>query len=557
MKKFLFIILILSGLFLCTNFSLAEVIDNFQSDIVINSDSSIDVTETIDYDFQGIYRHGIFRNIPIKYQARGGNYNLHISNIRVTDESGKDYQFQTSYPKNNIEIKIGDPNETITGKKKYVISYTILKAINYFSTEDELYWNTTGNNWPVEIKQASSKVILPAGVNENQIKAQCFAGTYGSTVNCPFTTNSSEIYFSYSSGLSIGEGVTIVVGFSKGVVTPLTFWGNILEKIIDNLIVIVPIITLFAMFYVWYKKGRDPKGTGTIITQFDAPDGLTPAEVGTIIDEKVKTKDISAEIINLAVKGYIRVIRDEKESIFSSVNYRLIKIKDISNSENEIEQKFFRRLFGSKSEVNLKELKNKFQARLKVTKVTTDEIYEGLIKKGYIAKNPDKIRKIYLLVGIFIVIIPLIFFSGVLNLIGIISIALSGVIVAIFSFIMPSRTIKGVKAWECILGLKEYLSVAEKDRINFHNAPEKNPKHFEKLLPFAMVLGVEKEWAKQFEEIYNENPSWYNDSNRSNFNSINFVNNLNHFSSSANSTFSSVLSSASSGVSGFGGGFSL
>ena len=121
---------------------------------------------------------------------------------------------------------------------------------------------------------------------------------------------------------------------------------------------------------------------------------------------------------------------------------------------------------------------------------------------------------------------------------------------------MPKKTRQGVLAKEHILGLKQYLTVAEKDRIKFHNAPEKNPEHFEKLLPYAMVLGVERDWAKQFEGIYNKQPDCYNDSSGVPFSALVLSNSLDSFQTKANSALASRPSSASSGGSGFSGGVS-
>jgi len=132
---------------------------------------------------------------------------------------------------------------------------------------------------------------------------------------------------------------------------------------------------------------------------------------------------------------------------------------------------------------------------------------------------------------------------------------LVGITVAVFGLVMPARTKEGVLAREHILGLKSYLQVAEKDRLKFHNAPDKNPKTFEKFLPFAMVLGVEKEWAKQFEGIYNTNPSWYSDPSMGNFSAVVLASGLNNFGNMAQTTLSSKPSS-SGGGSGFSGGSS-
>ena len=130
----------------------AEKIASFNGEIRINSDSTVDVKETINYDFGDQEKHGIFRFIPVKYKARGGNFNLRLSGIKVTDENGKAQNFAVSYPGNNVEIKIGDADKYVSGQKKYVISYILRRAVNYFSDHDELYWNFTGDEWQVPIE---------------------------------------------------------------------------------------------------------------------------------------------------------------------------------------------------------------------------------------------------------------------------------------------------------------------------------------------------------------------------------------------------------------------
>jgi uncharacterized membrane protein len=144
--------------------------------------------------------------------------------------------------------------------------------------------------------------------------------------------------------------------------------------------------------------------------------------------------------------------------------------------------------------------------------------------------------------------------NGVATAIFAPSFIISGIIVGAFGLIMPARTAKGVTAKEQILGLKEYMSVAESDRIKFHNAPKKDPAKFEQLLPYAMVLGVEKEWAKQFEGIFKGNPGWYDDPTGRIFVPMIFVDNLNSFTSFATQNMISAPSSSGSGLGG--GGFS-
>lgn len=600
----------------------AEKIGSFDAVIKINQDASVEVSEKIKYDFENIQKHGIFRTIPIKYKVRGGNYNLRISDIKVTDEKGVPYNFQKSFPGRNIEIKIGDGDKFVTGEKTYIINYKIKRAVNYFENHDELYWNITGNEWPVEIEKASALVILPEEINSNNLQLKCFAGNYSSSTGCSGEQgliSGDKIYFSQDK-LSAGEGMTVVVGFSKNLIVKPSWLELILETLKDNWILFLPFITFAVLFYLWRTRGRDPAGRGTIIAQFDAPDKLTPAEIGVIINEKVHNKDITAEIINLAVKGYLKITRIEKDKLFfKSTDYLLEKLKEENDLENEYERILLGGLFKKKNiKKSIKDIKKiladkkieskKFisTALLNVLEKVVNvaggseqaekdknivklssladsfykdlekikkELYETVVEKGYFSKSPKKVRNTYIAIGVTALCSswPMAMVFGGLGVFGFI---VSGLLIIIFGLFMPAKTKKGTLAKEHILGFKKYLSVAEKDRIEFHNAPtsakatagrlsfakamagrpEKNPDRFEKLLPYAMALGVEEEWAKQFEGIYDKQPDWYSGSNAAGFNALALTHSLDNFSSSAKSTLASSPSSASGGGSGFSGG---
>lgn len=553
MRKAIIFILTLGFWGIISQSASAEIIDSFDAEIRINADASFNVAEKIQYDFGAVEKHGIFRNIPIKYQARGGNYNLRMSGISVKDEQGNNYNFTTSYPGNDLEIKIGDADKLISGQKMYVINYVIGRAINYFDTYDEFYWNATGNSWPVAIKKATLKVSLPQKVADENLKSECFVGPFGSAEKCLSQAEDSAKIFIAGRELAPGEGLTVVFGFPKGIVHEPSVSEKFLEILKDNGILFLPLLVLLFMLWLWRKKGRDPEGRGTIIAQYDAPDNLTPLEIGTMVDEKADKKDISAEIIHLAVKGYLKIKKTENKILFiTTTDYVLEKLKNADDLENDFDRKLMSALFDGKESVKISDLKETFYKSLKEI---NEKIYASVLAKGYFPKSPDKVRKIYLGTGIGILFIGF-FLGSFWGTLGVVSFILSGCIVMIFSSLMPQKTLKGVAAREYILGLKEYLSVAEKDRLKFHNAPEKNPERFEKLLPYAMVLGVEKEWAQQFQDIYKQNPNWYEDGagHSMAFNSVIFANSLSSFSNSANTSLYSNPSSGSSGGSGFSGG---
>ncbi|MBN1325860.1 DUF2207 domain-containing protein [Candidatus Falkowbacteria bacterium] len=549
MKKIIIFGLILGGLFLAAPVFAQEQIDNFDVTIKINQDASINVSEKIDYNFGDLERHGIYRFIPIKYKARGGNFKLRISDISVVDENDMPYNAEITYPGNNVNIKIGDANILITGKKTYIIRYKIKRAINYFDNHDELYWNITGNEWQIPILNSSANIILPSDIDYTKLQKACYSGSYGSATNCTssefiFAENALVLGAHFKQGLlNSYEGLTIVLGWPKGIVYQPAIWEIILDTIRDNWVLFLPLITLLALFIRWNTHGRDPLGRGVIIPEFDTPDNMTPAESGTILDQKAENKDISAELIYLATKGFLKITKKEGD-------YILDKLKPTEELTDNFDKELFTAIFGSKSQINLSDLEENFYkdlARLK------NMLYENLTARKYFKSNPNIIRGAYIGVGIAIACIGFVL-GGIFGGLGIFSLVLSGILIAFFGIFMPARTKEGVLAKEHILGLKMYLNVAEKARIEFHNAPAKNPETFEKYLPFAMVLGVEKAWAKQFEDIYNTKPDWYNDPSTSSFNSMALVNNLNTFSAEARSTLSSAPASASSGSSGFGGG---
>jgi uncharacterized membrane protein len=559
-KSIITVIIGITGIFICANIALAnESIDRFTANIDINTNGQIDVTESIDYDFGNEKKRGIYRELPYKYNARGGNYTVDITDISATDETGYSYQTQISKTNGNLKIRIGNPDKYITGRQNYVIKYSVTGAINFFENHDELYWNVTGNEWIVPMQNVSSVISIPGSIERDAIQTQCFAGAFGSNNICNdsfYSTdgpNSSKAMFTQDL-LKPSEALTIVIGIPKGIIKEPTWQDKILKIITDNWIVVVPVLTLIALYYLWRTRGRDPKGRGAIVAQYGPPKGLSPSQIGTIIDEKVDQVDMSADIVHLAVNGFLKIKRIEEKKLFSKkIDYELIKLKPADSTLSKPETKLFTKLFkDNKKSIKLSDLKNEFYKDwAQIKKVT----YESVVEEKYFPKNPAHVRIIYATIGILLFdIIGTIVAYAFMGLIGAISMSVSGILIALFGLVMPVKTKKGVLMKEYILGMKRYISIAEKERIKFHNAPEKNPDHFDKLLPFAMVLKVEKQWAKQFKDLYKEQPSWYEGSPGTRFNSVILASHMSNFSTTTSSTLASKPSSAASGGSGFSGG---
>lgn len=566
-----------------------EHIESFHSDINIGNNSEVAVKETIKYVFASP-KHGIIRYIPVKYAAQNagsltGSYNVYLTvqsvNIQKDNGGVEAVPFEKSESGNNVNIKIGEANKEVSGTVVYVIDYKIQRAINFSpkdnEKQDEFYWNVTGNGWDVPIANSSAEIHFPANIDPDVWKFACYTGPLGSNEKecLEEATSVNSVKFDSKWELSPRSGLTIVAGFPKEVVKEPSasenFYLALQHDLFIYIFLLIPFIAFVALFVIWFLKGRDPKGKGTIIPYYQAPDNLTPIELGTLVDEKADPRDISSSIIDLAVRGYLRIREVENKSMFglfrNKPDYEIVLVK-ADNAIPEAEKKIFNTIFGSRAvaenhlsssqtgvAAKLSDLQNSFPAVLGEIKENT---YSGLVQKGYFPKSPERVRNSYLFVGAIAAFLGVIIFVNNFGVIGAGSMFITGIMIGVFGLFMPKKTVKGVNAYEKILGLKEYLTVAEKDRLEFHNAPAKRPEVFEKLLPYAVVLGVEKEWANQFEGIYNHPPVWYQGTETSlnNFSALYLAGSLSNFRDTANAAIGLAVQGggAAGGLSGFGGG---
>jgi len=581
----------------------AERIESFHSDINIQPNGQVEVKEKIKYFFP-LPKHGIIRYIPVKYAVKNagsltGSYNVYLTllGVSIEKENGQieTVPYQKDEKSGTANLKIGDSQKEVSGSVTYLIDYRVARAINFSPTrlddtnrssggpagnenQDEFYWNVTGTGWEVPISTVSAEVHFPADIDPNIWKFTCFTGLLGSEQKecTEEASGSRSVVFGSRWELPAKEGLTIVAGFPKGVVTPPSVSENLYLILQHDLLVylflLIPLVSFVVLFVLWFLKGRDPEGKDTIIPFYAAPDNLTPVELGTLLDEKADTKDISSCVIDLAVRGYLKIREIENRYLFGifkgKPNYeiQLLRTDDLIP---ESERKVFDAIFAAGSSpgkiVKLSDLQNTFPAALSGIK---EGVYAGLVRKGYFPKSPERVRNTYFFIGAVVGFLGIILFVNDSGIIGAGSMFLTGAMIAVFGFFMPRKTAKGVDVYEKILGLKEYLKVAEEDRIKFHNAPAKKPEVFEKLLPYAMVLGVEKEWARQFEGIYVNPPAWYEGSptrsgqagsSLTGFNTLYLVSSLSNFSNTANAAMGVKYEGggAAGGLSGFsGGGFS-
>ena len=542
------------------------VLSRFDVELHVLPGGALLVTETVSPRFEGAW-NGIERLIPIEYRTpQGFNYSLLLDRVSVTDEQGTPLTFESSRERHYRNFRIWIPGAT-DATRTFVLKYLVRNGLKFFEDHDELYWNVTGDEWDVPIEQASVRIILPP--QTTGVRAQAFTGAYGAREQAATVTIAgSGIEMTMTRPLGFREGLTAVVGWDTGFVTAPTALDRTRMALVSNWPLGIPLLIFGLMYRLWSTRGRDPR-LRPIAVMYEPPDRLTPAEVGTLVDERPDTRDITATLVDRAVRGYLRITERKAEHLFglwSSLDYLFHRIKPqqewaaLPAFERLLLEAVFKDSEGD--EVLLSALENRFYQSLPGIH---DAIFNSLQTRHYYGQRPDRVKQGYLAGGITL---------GVVLTIGLLALAdrwgmapltalaaglLAGVIVVGFGRIMPARTQQGTKALEGVLGFEEFLTRVEADRFD---RLIKTPELFEKFLPYAMALGVEQNWARAFESIVMTAPAWYQGSDLAQFNTRGFTSRMGDMASRTGSTMTSApRSSSGSGFSsggssggGFGGG---
>jgi len=543
------------------------LIESFDSQIVIQENTDLLVTETIKTNFL-IPKHGIFRTIPIIYSVRGKTIKVKFELIGVTDELGTSYKYEKTRLAQSVKLKIGDANKYLTGINTYVITYRISKVLQELDTHDELYWNITGHEWDANILVSTSSVNSPYAKIK---KTECFAGIFGRNERfCDSSNQGDMAYFSTNKPIGWGSDFTIVVGLNKE--SDLTFPG-LLEKtkdyIFDNWGYLVAIFPVLTFSYFWYKKGRDTRYVSENIYfrpddaltrrvklfarrhipfVYHPIDNLSPSEVGTIIDEKVHISDVVAEILELARLGFFEIRRIKKKKLIGSeAKYAFVKLKkyddeieksklkdyqnyllkelfrstiihkSVSNAEklfkNDARLDSVKKLLAKKEYVLLSAVKNHFYKKLPVFK---DKLYKRMKTEKLFAGNPEKVRQkwigVFMGIEISFSVLVVIFVVTTFNFGPLIVLGVLTIPGFIFALAMSKRTAKGYAYFRQIEGLKFYLKKGKWRH-------EVNEKHLflDEILPLAVALGVVDKIANDMKELGIKPPSYFTGSSATSF----------------------------------------
>lgn len=546
------------------------IITSFNSDITIAPDSSLTVVEDIKVSFTQEH-HGIFRTIPMRYRHDDSHDRFYNLTVQSVTDGTKPVTYQAYVDSDNEVIKIGDPNVLVAGDQRYVITYTVVGAMNSFSDHDELFWNVDGALWPVPKQVVSATMHIPA--NSFQ-KAACYQGSPGSTDPCRFETSGSSVSFSATRQIDSGEEMSAVVALNKGAVTvPPPLLEDRLRQFPDGAFdlntgtVVAFVIALLAglglVGWNWYRHGRDREyltqyyltndprqrvqplfAREPIAVEFGPPQNMRPAELGLILDQSADPKDVTATIVDLAVRGYL-TITEVPEWADWKFTWKGADISQLLPYEKTI----LDGLFAGRTEVRLSELRGDYRPTLTVAE---NQIYSDAMSRKLFVHNPTQARLGWGCLGVAVIAVGIV--TAVIlgnafgwGLVGV-AIAITGLVMTVTFPAMAQRTAAGHDLLQHTLGFRLYMTTAEKYREQF----AAKAGIFNDLLPYAIVFGCVALWAKAFEGIdTSATNSWY--VGRGPFQAALLSTSLQSMNASISSTISYTPPSSGSG-SGFGGG---
>lgn len=555
-------------------------INDFQADYYLSKGddgrSFLKTVEKITAEFPNIdQNHGIERAIPLFYD----NHPVSLYVVSVVDEEGVKLPYSTRKSNDNLVLRIGDAEKFVHGLKTYVITYSQQDVTKYYqdTKSDEFYWDVNGLYWKQPFKKVTARVHLGQDLKKTlNGNMSCYYGAEGSNQKCEI--GESQDYISaIVDDLKAGENMTIAIGFQSGTFSPYKF--SLSEWLKANIFIVALILNVLSILVIIITRSVKCKhypSRGSISPQYLPPTGVNTITASVVSNNT--SKWMASMFTDLAVRHNIRIVQESKQVIgFETKKYKLEFLN--SNGLDETETNVINSLFGSDpvagSQYLIEDMGRDYKLNRKLRAVFK-EVDQATMSNGYYDIDIHKTlkRRLYVLgitVPVITVIIWALFASSLsygdieyLMPISFVSLIINLVIIMT---IRPMSQ-KGRELYDYLKGLKMYIKLAESERLKVLQSVEGAQKTeleggsntqlvhlYERVLPYAVMFGLEKSWAKVLGEFYENNnsrPDWY--AGVGAFNAANFSSAMSSFSSYTSSSSSSAGGSSGGGSSGGGGG---
>lgn len=516
---------------------------------------------------------GIRRSLPATYQG----HTTSLTVISVTDGDGQPRNYDVEYGSGIVDIIAAVPEgQFVRGEQTYVITYSQRDVVDYFanSNADEFYWNLTGTDWAQPFGRVSGEIVLEDGLRSVLTGEQaCYRGYAGSTERCAITLTDDTLRVDE---LALGpyQTVTIAIGFAPGTFTlfdasyTASAWGWI-----QLLSVALALAAAVYALVLRVTRYRDAAGRPVIVAEYLPPRGLTLLDAAVLT--KRSTKAVASQLVDFAVRGFITII-ETPATFFSwrkTWTLRLEKSDGLEGEEEYLLGYFFPGMFvGTEHQLSARNtsLSQSIQSQLA-------RISSAIVARGWRARIPARHSALLPFVAMLATVGS--FAAGIVMsdegrggdlawmLMGV---PIGATIIIGLCLWRTPLTAEGAERVDHLKGLEVYIELAEADRLRVLQSPqgaEREPvdatsrdeqlKLIERLLPWAVLTGHERDWAKQLGEFYTEgqSPSWFSSTRP--FSIGGFAAGVGSVSSTLSSSYSGSSSSGGSsggGSSGGGGG---
>lgn len=537
--------------------SALERITQFISDVTVRRDGNLIVIETIRVEAEGnVIRRGIFRDFPTIYRRPDGTRVEVGFRVESVTRNGTSESYAHEHLSNGVRVRIGSADRIIPpGPHTYVIRYRTTRQIGFFDNYDELYWNVTGTGWVFPIDMAEARITLPEKVSFRQTAVYTGPQDARGRDAIVVSQEPGRIVFRTTRPLPPRNGLTVAAAWQKGVVEPPSTSQLASYWLTDNLGLIAAVAGLAFLLgyyaFAWLRVGRDPPA-GTIIPLFAPPGGMSPAATRYV--ERMSFDDgcFAVAIINAGVKGHLQIVEEHGETTL----WKRSGGKPLAPEEEAMMSKLFPGKHGNR--LRLVQDNHGMIGRAKdALSRTLAKTYLGRLftnNRGWSSAGLLLLVLIILLVlyalgsqhplfGTLVLIavigLPILMLSAAMIFVGwqhfdrgkwmlisglvVAALVIAGAMYlatvaqpgaanlipagallamgAVVGFGFPwlkSPSQAGRKTMDEIRGFREYLSVAEEDRLNALNPPTKTPELFEKFLPYAVALDCQNAWAAKF-----------------------------------------------------------
>lgn len=541
----------------------------YDSEVFVNDDGSLDVTERITVRAEGSQiRRGIYRDFPTRYRDRYGNRVRVDFEVVSVERNGEPEPWFTERISNGVRLNTGnDDFLPVPAEHTFTLRFRTTRQLGFFEEHDELYWNAIGTGWVFPIERGSVEVRLPEDVPVERMSAEGYTGPQGAQDQAyrAELTAPGVARYTLTEPLAPREGFTIVLTFPKGVVDEPTATERAGWLLADNVGVLVALVGLAGLLFYcvrrWQAVGRDPR-QGVVIPRYFVPEGHGPGGLRYLRDMGYDPRCFSSDVLSLAVAGQLRIHCDDRFLLKDQWSLERVgpagdpteEAADVTTPQRVLLERIF---VGGEPSIDLKSANAKtLSAARSAHQQVLDETYHG----AYFKRNGGSIA-IAALVAVASVMLAFLVSGGNGHPAILAVAALMVGVVIVFARLVRAPTPEGRKLMDEIEGLVLYLSVAERDELARMRAPGEAPdldaRRYETLLPYAVALEVEDAWTEKFTAAVGvaaaaeaaRRISWYRGDGP--------VSNLGDLSRSVGSSLSTQIASSSTppgSSSGSGGG---